>query len=145
MKPNYGMIQPPAASPSAVDECKGWRGREKRSFEPCNQSFPWLFFMDGAITMKRFIWNRHTKLVLKHVLGWMFIAFGIAGLFLPVLQGILFLIIGSLLLADHIPFFAKIRDWLHHRFPRTAEYVHGKREHFRKKFRKKNKPNSSVR
>ena len=33
------------------------------------------------------------------VLGWMFILLGIAGLFLPILQGILFLVVGLILLA----------------------------------------------
>lgn len=32
-------------------------------------------------------------------LGWMFILLGVAGLFLPVLQGILFLVVGLILLA----------------------------------------------
>lgn len=51
--------------------------------------------------------------------GWMFILLGIAGLFLPVLQGILFLVIGLLILSTEYV-------WAHHlvrklltRFPKV--------------------------
>jgi len=39
------------------------------------------------------------KRLLRIVFGWIFVAFGIAGLFLPFLQGILFLLIGLYLLS----------------------------------------------
>lgn len=42
------------------------------------------------------------KRIILEIAGWAFIALGIAGLFLPVLQGILFLLIGlTILSAEH--------------------------------------------
>jgi uncharacterized protein len=42
------------------------------------------------------------KRIVLEITGWAFIVLGIAGLFLPVLQGILFLLIGlSILSAEH--------------------------------------------
>jgi uncharacterized protein len=38
------------------------------------------------------------------VVGWLFIFLGIIGIFLPILQGILFLVIGLMLLAPHYAF-----------------------------------------
>ena len=46
--------------------------------------------------MKKLIWNKHTKLVLKHALGWFFIAIGILMLVTPG-QGLLTLLAGVLL------------------------------------------------
>ena len=73
--------------------------------------------------MKRLVWNRHTKLVLKHIAGWFFIVSGIIMLVTPG-QGILGIVIGIFLLADHIPLFGRIRDWIHRKFPRITERVH---------------------
>jgi len=80
--------------------------------------------------VKRLIWNRHTRLVLKHVIGWFCIAAGIIMLITPG-QGILTLLIGVYLLADEIPFFGRIRAGLHERFPRMADFVHRKGEQIR--------------
>jgi hypothetical protein len=55
----------------------------------------------------------------RHVLGWLFIVLGILGLFLPILQGILFLCIGVLLLADDIPPFKRLIERIEHKWPRT--------------------------
>ncbi len=58
-------------------------------------------------------------------------------------QGILTLLIGIYLLADEIPFFGRIKAWLHHKFPKTADYVHRKSEQLKAKFhRKKSKTDS---
>ena len=43
---------------------------------------------------------------LKKILGWTLIIIGIIGLFLPILQGILFIIAGSALLGN-----TRIKDW----------------------------------
>jgi len=85
--------------------------------------------------MKRLIWNRHTKLVLKHAAGWFCIVAGIIMLVVPG-QGILTILIGVYLLADEIPVFGKLRDWLHRKFPKTADYVHRKGEQIKEKFHK---------
>ena len=86
--------------------------------------------------MKRLIWNRHTKLVLKHAVGWLCIAGGLIMIITPG-QGIITLLIGVYLLADEIPFFGKVKDWLHRKFPRATDYVHRKGDQLRAKFHHK--------
>lgn len=65
--------------------------------------------------------TRAIKRALVLVVGWAFIVLGVAGLFLPVLQGILFLLIGLIILSTEYV-------WAHHllgrvraRFPKIAE------------------------
>ena len=53
-------------------------------------------------------------------LGWTFIVLGILGLFLPILQGILFLLIGLSLLSQSSPWAARLLDRLRERFPGIA-------------------------
>ena len=72
--------------------------------------------------MKRWVWNRHTKLVLKNIAGWFFIAVGLIMLVTPG-QGIMSLVIGIFLLADHVPLFGRIRDRIHRRFPHMTKRV----------------------
>ncbi len=50
-------------------------------------------------------------------LGWVFILLGIAGLFLPIVQGILFLLIGLYLLSLQSAWARKIFNKLRHRYP----------------------------
>jgi len=76
--------------------------------------------------MKRLVWNRHVKTVLKHAAGWLCLAAGILMLITPG-QGLLTILLGIFLLADEIPLFGRIRDRLQHRFPRAADYLHRKR------------------
>lgn len=54
------------------------------------------------------------------VLGWGFILVGIAGLFLPVLQGILFLLIGLFILSTEYVWAHKLLAKLKARFPKIA-------------------------
>lgn len=57
------------------------------------------------------------KRVIVEITGWLFIALGILGLFLPFLQGILFILIGLTLLSVQHPW---ARKWFLHvlrRFP----------------------------
>lgn len=61
--------------------------------------------------------------ILKITLGFVFIVLGVAGLFLPFLQGILFLAIGVFLLASQLPFFARIICWFQRKFPRIERYM----------------------
>ncbi len=53
-------------------------------------------------------------------LGWFFIVLGVLGLFLPVLQGILFLVIGLLLLATEYHWARRLIDKMSTRYPRIA-------------------------
>jgi hypothetical protein len=50
-------------------------------------------------------------------LGWLFILLGIAGLFLPVLQGILFLCVGIIILSSEYIWARRILEKLRTRFP----------------------------
>lgn len=52
--------------------------------------------------------------------GWGFILLGIAGLVLPVLQGILFLLIGLALLSNTSPWAARLLLRLRNRFPAVS-------------------------
>lgn len=64
-------------------------------------------------------------------LGWTFILLGIAGLFLPILQGILFLLIGLSLLSTVSPRAGRLLMRVKERFPR----LHGKLEEAKVKAR----------
>ena len=57
------------------------------------------------------------------VAGWAFILLGIAGLFLPILQGILFLLIGLAILSYESEWARRLIVRLRARFPRLAESV----------------------
>jgi uncharacterized protein len=52
--------------------------------------------------------------------GWLFIVLGIAGLFLPVLQGILFLVVGLLILSREYAWARKLLARLEARFPQVS-------------------------
>ena len=57
------------------------------------------------------------KRILRYIAGLTFIVLGIIGCFLPVLQGILFLIIGMIILAPEIPALQKILSILQRKYP----------------------------
>jgi uncharacterized membrane protein YbaN (DUF454 family) len=57
------------------------------------------------------------------VLGWAFILLGIAGLFLPILQGILFLLIGLIILSSEYVWAHKLLTKLKARFPKIAAHA----------------------
>ena len=52
--------------------------------------------------------------------GWIFMVLGVLGLFLPFLQGILFLFVGLILLAKAQPRFRLLKMRLKKRYPRYA-------------------------
>ncbi|RMF85347.1 MAG: hypothetical protein D6736_17470 [Nitrospinota bacterium] len=58
------------------------------------------------------------KKVVKLVMGWTFILLGIVGIFLPILQGFLFLVLGLLLLSSESKTARRILDYLRTRYPR---------------------------
>jgi uncharacterized membrane protein YbaN (DUF454 family) len=62
------------------------------------------------------------KRILVLAVGWMFILLGIAGLFLPILQGILFLLIGLIILSTEYV-------WAHHLLRRLSERFPGLAKH----------------
>jgi uncharacterized membrane protein YbaN (DUF454 family) len=64
--------------------------------------------------------NARFKRIGIYWLGWFFIVLGILGLFLPILQGILFLLVGLSLLSQSSPWAARLLQRLRERFPRIA-------------------------
>lgn len=65
---------------------------------------------------------RHFKRFGVLALGWAFILLGIVGLFLPVLQGILFLLIGLVILSSEYVWAHRLLLKLKQRFPAVARY-----------------------
>lgn len=57
------------------------------------------------------------KKVLLLLLGWGFILVGIVGLFLPFLQGVLFLIVGLLILSSEYVWASRLLQKIRTRFP----------------------------
>lgn len=55
--------------------------------------------------------------------GWMFILLGLAGLFLPVLQGVLFLFIGLIILSTEYVWAHHLLHRLRERFPGLAKHA----------------------
>ena len=64
--------------------------------------------------------NSRVKRLSIWCLGWVFIILGILGLFLPVLQGILFLLIGLYLLSYTSPWAERLLHKLKKRFPKIS-------------------------
>ena len=60
------------------------------------------------------------KRLIRLGVGWTFIVLGVAGLFLPFLQGILFIAIGLALIAPESEWAQDKLDWLRDRFPQIA-------------------------
>ncbi len=69
------------------------------------------------------------KRVVALVVGWAFILLGIAGLFLPVFQGVLFLIIGLFILSSEYVWAHQLLQKLRDRFP----MLHSRWEEIREK------------
>jgi uncharacterized protein len=64
------------------------------------------------------------KRILVLIAGWSFLLLGIAGLFLPVLQGVLFIITGLIILSSQYGWAMRLLAKLRERFPkigRTAD------------------------
>jgi uncharacterized membrane protein YbaN (DUF454 family) len=62
--------------------------------------------------------NTHLKRILVLLVGWGFILLGIVGLFLPILQGVLFLMIGLVILSSEYVWAHHLLMRLRRRFPR---------------------------
>ncbi len=69
------------------------------------------------------------KRILVLIVGWSFILLGILGLFLPILQGILFLLVGLIILSSEYVWAHRLLTRLKERFPRlgrTADHATAK-------------------
>jgi uncharacterized membrane protein YbaN (DUF454 family) len=60
------------------------------------------------------------KRVLILFAGWSFVLLGILGLFLPILQGFLFLFIGLVILSSQYAWAARLLDRVRRRFPKLS-------------------------
>ena len=63
--------------------------------------------------------KRHVKRIVVLVIGWLLIAFGVIGLFLPVLQGVLFILLGLLVLSTESETAHRWLDSARNRHPRA--------------------------
>jgi len=72
--------------------------------------------------------KRHLKRLGVLLLGWGFILVGFVGLFLPVLQGILFLLIGLFILSTEYAWAHHLLQKIKARFPRIATQFDRARE-----------------
>ena len=66
----------------------------------------------------------YTKRILVLIAGWGFILLGILGLFLPILQGVLFLLVGLIILSSEYVWAHRLLTKVRERFPkigRTAD------------------------
>ncbi len=77
----------------------------------------------GLERARRFPMRRGVRGLVRHLLGWGFLALGVVGLVLPVIQGVLFIAVGLLLLAPDIPAFARLLGWAENRFPRLRPMI----------------------
>ena len=61
------------------------------------------------------------KPILMQTLGYAFLVLGVLGMFLPFLQGFLFLFVGLLILAKYAPWAQRLLDHLEERYPRFGQ------------------------
>ena len=66
---------------------------------------------------------RRIKNVGMLIVGWFFVLLGIVGLFLPILQGILFIMIGLAILSSRSELIRRFLKRLEERFPQHYEQV----------------------
>lgn len=64
--------------------------------------------------------NRLVKRVVILILGWGFVLLGIVGLFLPILQGVLFLLVGLIILSSEYVWAHHLLAKLKERFPKIG-------------------------
>ena len=70
------------------------------------------------------------------IIGWLFIVLGILGLFLPLLQGILFILIGLSILSSRSTLVRRFLKRIEERFPHHFERIEIWKEKIRNLFKK---------
>ena len=83
------------------------------------------------------------KRILKILLGILLILRGLIGLFLPILQGILFLLLGTLILSSESERVRRLMALIRLRYPKQYEKSHQLGNKIRRFFRIKPKPSQS--
>jgi uncharacterized membrane protein YbaN (DUF454 family) len=63
------------------------------------------------------------KVILLQVLGYAFLVLGVFGLFLPFLQGFLFIVIGLIILARHAAWARRLLEHFRERHPKAGELI----------------------
>jgi uncharacterized membrane protein YbaN (DUF454 family) len=72
--------------------------------------------------MARVAWQRLKPILIQGV-GYAFLVLGVLGMFLPFLQGFLFLAIGMVILARHATWAARLLERFRARYPRAGEMI----------------------
>ena len=76
----------------------------------------------------------------RHTVGWFFVVLGVIGCFLPILQGLLFMLIGFLVLAPEVPFIHRILLRLKEKYPEIFRRAEEMQEQLKAKFRRLSGP-----
>lgn len=63
------------------------------------------------------------KVIVLQITGYAFLVLGVLGLFLPFLQGILFLLIGLLILAKNAPWAQRLLERIRERYPKAGALI----------------------
>jgi uncharacterized membrane protein YbaN (DUF454 family) len=71
------------------------------------------------------------------IIGWLFIVLGMIGLFLPILQGILFIMIGLAILSSRSELVRRFLNHLKERYPHYHERIEIWEERIRNWFKKR--------
>jgi len=66
---------------------------------------------------------RRARRIAVLVGGWVFLVLGVLGLFLPVLQGVLFLLVGVYLLSRESPWARLLRQKFRRRYPKIGRHM----------------------
>ncbi len=69
-------------------------------------------------------------------LGWFFVALGVVGLFLPILQGVLFILIGLSILSTRSELIKRLLSRLEERYPKQFHEMEAWKERMRNRFRR---------
>lgn len=67
--------------------------------------------------------KRRYPRVIRWIAGGTCLLLGVVGLFVPILQGLLFLALGAVLLSPEVPLFRRIAIGLKRRFPRLRRHL----------------------
>jgi len=70
----------------------------------------------------------------RHIVGWPLLFLGIAGLALPFLQGILFIVVALMILAPEVPLLRRLIEALRKRYPAVFEKASEMISALRRKF-----------
>ena len=70
------------------------------------------------------------KRLIRIALGSTLLIMGVAGLFLPILQGVLFIALGAVILSRDLLFLKRLEGWITDRYPSVGHTL----ERLRKKF-----------